>query len=196
MFELRQAVAAYDFIQKQMGECDKQLRYTWRRFPAALFWTPSRRLRMPSRQNRRTILSEVGAEMSRWNDARHFVSWAGLAPRQDVTGGKVIRSRTKLVSNRVGGALRLAAISLLRSESYLGAKFRKLRARRGTPKAIKAMARYLGCLIYRMLTHGQEWWIRGSKRSRKRTTRGNSTSLSEKPQSLDSSYLRAKLPHK
>ena len=200
VFELRQAVEAYDFVQKQMGECDEQLRIYMAALPSRTFpdsVSPAEdavKAKPKSKKPKgnqpgfdlkseltrvngvdlttiegidvmtaQTILSEVGAEMSRWKDEHHFVSWAGLAPRQDVTGGKVIRSRTKLVSNRVGGALRLAAISLLRSESYLGAKFRKLRARRGTPKAIKAMARYLGCLVYRMLTHGQEWVDKGVK---------------------------------
>ena len=110
-----------------------------------------------------TILSAVGADMSRFKTEQHFVSWAGLTPRQDVSGGKVIRQRSRRVNNRVGNALRLAAVSLFRSESYLGAKFRKLRARRGAPKAIKGMARYMGCLVYRILTHGQAWVDRGTK---------------------------------
>ena len=110
-----------------------------------------------------TILSAVGADMSRFKTEQHFVSWAGLTPRQDVSGGKVIRQRSRRVNNRVGNALRLAAVSLFRSESYLGAKFRKLRARRGAPKAIKGMARYLGCLVHRILTHGQAWVDRGTK---------------------------------
>ena len=107
-----------------------------------------------------TILSEIGTDMSRFKTERHFVSWAGLTPRQDVSGGKVIRQRSRLVVNRAGNAQRLAVNSLFRSESYLGAKFRKLRARRGAPKA---MARYLGCLVYRILTHGQAWVDRGTR---------------------------------
>ena len=69
-----------------------------------------------------------------------------------------------------GNALRLAARSLFRGESDLGPKFRKLRARRGAPKAIrrgapkaiKGTARYLGCLVHRILTHGQAWVDRGT----------------------------------
>jgi transposase len=109
--------------------------------------------------------------MSRWKNEQHFVSWAGLTPNKDVSGGKVIRHRSKRVKNRVGNALRMAANSLHRSESYLGARFRKLKARRGAPKAIKGMARlaqelkahYLGCLVHRILTHGQEWVDRGTR---------------------------------
>lgn len=110
-----------------------------------------------------TILSEIGTDMSRWKEEAHFVSWAGLTPNKDVSGGKVIRHNKKRIKNRVGQALRLAAGSLHHSQSYLGARYRKLQARRGAPKAIKAMARYLGCLVYRILTHGQAWVDRGVK---------------------------------
>ena len=201
LFELKQAVDAYDFAQKQMGDCDQELE----KYMAAL---PARSLpgsdaekaddggkkkqkskkpkgNMPkfdlkAELNRvngvdlttidgidvitaETILSEIGTDMSRFKTEQHFVSWAGLTPRLDVSGGKVIRQTSSRVNNRVGNALRLAANSLFRSESYLGAKFRKLRARRGSPKAIKGMARYLGCLVYRILTHGQAWVDCGTK---------------------------------
>jgi transposase len=76
------------------------------------------------------------------------------------------------VKNRVATALRTAASSLLFSDSYLGARFRSLRTRRGAPKAIKAMARYLACLIYRMFTRGQAWVDRGAQEfENKRTQR-------------------------
>jgi transposase len=57
----------------------------------------------------------------------------------------------------------MAASSLIRSDSYLGARYRSLRTRLGAGKAIKAMARYLACLVYRMFTHGQDWVDRGTK---------------------------------
>jgi len=57
----------------------------------------------------------------------------------------------------------MAAFSLLRSDSYLGARYRSLRTRLGAPKAIKAMARYLACIIYRLFTKGQAWVDRGAE---------------------------------
>lgn len=51
----------------------------------------------------------------------------------------------------------MAAQTLIRSDSYLGARFRYLRARLGdikVIKAVKAMARVLACLFYRLLTLG------------------------------------------
>ena len=110
-----------------------------------------------------TVVAELGTDFSRWKDEFHFSSWLGLSPSRDISGGKVLKQGTLKVKNRVATALRTAANTLLRSDSYLGARFRSLRTRRGAPKAIKAMARYLACLIYRMFTHGQAWVDRGAQ---------------------------------
>jgi hypothetical protein len=92
----------------------------------------------------------------------HFSAWLGLAPQRDISGGKVIAQKSRRVKNRVANALRMAAESLSRSESYLGARYRHLRARLGGLKAVKAMARYLACLVHRLLTKGQTWVDRGT----------------------------------
>ena len=110
-----------------------------------------------------TILAETGCDVNAWKTEQHFASWTLLSPNRDISGGKVIRQRPKAGSNRVGNALRIAAQTLLRSQSYLGARFRSLRTRLGAPKAIKAMARYLACLVYRMLKYGQDWVDKGAK---------------------------------
>jgi transposase len=68
------------------------------------------------------VISEVGVDMTRWPDEHHFASWLGLSPDNRITGGKVIRRGTKKVLNRASHALRLAAQTLHRSKSYLGAK--------------------------------------------------------------------------
>jgi len=57
----------------------------------------------------------------------------------------------------------MAAQSLSRSDSYLGARYRHLRARLEGAKAVKAMARYLACLVYRLLTRGQAYVDRGAQ---------------------------------
>ena len=109
-----------------------------------------------------TVVAELGTELGNsWPTEQHFASWLGLSPKRDVSGGKVIRHTREKSRNRVAGVLRLAATSLLRSDSYLGARYRNLRARLGAPKAIKAMARYLACIIYRLFTKGQAWVDRG-----------------------------------
>ena len=66
----------------------------------------------------------------------------------------MLSSRTRPTSNRAAAALRLAAASLHHSKSALGAFFRRMKARLGTPKAITATAHKLARLIYAMLKHG------------------------------------------
>lgn len=109
-----------------------------------------------------TVISEVGVDMSPWKTEHHFSSWLGLCPDNRISGGKVLKRGTRKVVNRAASALRLAAWSLLRSDSALGANFRRLRARLGAPKAITAMAHKLARLIYRMLKYGKEYADRGA----------------------------------
>jgi transposase len=65
--------------------------------------------------------------------------------------------------NRTATAFRIAASTLRRSDSYLGAQFRRSRTRLGAPKAITAMAHKLAVLFYRMLRYGQEYVDRGQQ---------------------------------
>lgn len=104
-----------------------------------------------------TLASEVGPDLSRFRSADAFASWAGLTPKLEISGGKVLRSKTAKNKGRVAYAFRLAANSLLFSQSALGDQFRRLRARRGAPKAITGMARKLACLIYYLITHRTEF---------------------------------------
>jgi transposase len=108
-----------------------------------------------------TIISEVGLDMSRWKTEAHFASWLGLCPHNASSGGKVLRRGTRKVVNRAATAFRIAGSTLRRSNSYLGAQFRRFRSKLGAPKAITAMAHKLAVLFYRMLRFGQEYVDRG-----------------------------------
>jgi transposase len=108
-----------------------------------------------------TLISEVGVDMTRWTTEAHFASWLGLCPDNRITGGKVIRKGTRHVVNRAATALRLAATTLLRSQSYLGAQYRRLRGKLGAPKAITAMAHKLARLVYRLLKWGHDYVDKG-----------------------------------
>jgi transposase len=115
-----------------------------------------------------TFVSEVGTDMSAFKTEGHLVSFLGLAPNRKVSGGKLIRHERRKNKNRAAAALRMAASTLEKSDSYLGGRFRYLRARLGPGKTIKAMAAYLARLIYRMLTRGEEWVDRGAAEFEKR----------------------------
>jgi transposase len=107
------------------------------------------------------VISETGLDMSKWPTAKHFGSWLGLAPNNRVSGGKVLRRRTTPSANRAAAALRVAAQSLHRSNSALGAFLRRKAAQRGMPKAITAAAYKLAVILYTRLTTGTAFVERG-----------------------------------
>jgi len=112
--------------------------------------------------NAQTILSEVGWDMSKWKTEGHFASWLGLCPNNRKSGDKILGRATRRVTSRAASALRMAASVLLRSQSYLGAQFRRLRMKLGAPKAITAMAHRLARLVHRLLKHGHAYVDRGT----------------------------------
>ena len=100
-----------------------------------------------------TILSEIGTDMSKWPNAKHFTSWCGVAPHNDVSGGKVLRSRTMPIRNRAGQAFRQAAQSVSRSSSTFGAFYRRKKAQGGPLFAQAATANKIARTVYHMLTY-------------------------------------------
>jgi transposase len=103
------------------------------------------------------VLTEIGADLHHWKTAKHFSSWLGLAPNKKASGGKLKSSETKPVQSRAARAFRQAAQALSRSQSYLGAFYRRMRARLGAAKAITAAARKLAVIFYTMVTEGKAY---------------------------------------
>ena len=99
--------------------------------------------------------------MSRWPTEKHFAAWLGLSPLHKISGGKVLSRKIRPSANRAAVALRLAASCLHHSQSALGAFFRRLKARLGTPKAVVATAHKLARLVYRLLKHGDAYVAQG-----------------------------------
>jgi hypothetical protein len=109
-----------------------------------------------------TVISESGIDLSRFPTDKHYVSWLGLAPGTKKSGHGVLSARSRRTTNRAATALRLAAQSLLKSNSELGAFGRALRARIGAEKAITAVAAKLARRIYLSLQTGRVYEDRGS----------------------------------
>jgi hypothetical protein len=86
-----------------------------------------------------------------WPSAQHFTSWLTLAPKNKVSGGKLLSSHTQPSANRAATAFRLAAASLGRTQTALGAFYRRLAVRTGKPQAVTATARKLAVLVYHVL---------------------------------------------
>jgi transposase len=109
-----------------------------------------------------TIYSELGPDLSAFPNEGAFASWLELVPRDDITGGRKVKTKKRPTNNRVTTALRDAAQTLVRSDSYLGARYRYYTGHLEGLKGVKAMAHYLACLIYRLLTKGPAWVDRGA----------------------------------
>jgi len=104
------------------------------------------------------VLTEIGIDLSDFPSEKHFVSWLHLAPRRPISGGKQLHKRRNGTgSNRIAGALRIAALSLSHSKTALGAYYRRTARRKDGKTAVFATARKLAQLIFRMLRYGQDY---------------------------------------
>ena len=106
----------------------------------------------------KVILTEVGTNLAAFPTEHHFVSWLRLCPRTPISGGKPLKKRPNgLGANRVAAVLRMAATSVQRSKTAIGAAYRRIARHRGAPVAIMAIARKLAQLTYRMLRFGDDY---------------------------------------
>jgi transposase len=103
------------------------------------------------------LIAECGDDLSAWPSAKHFTSWLGLAPSNKISGGKMLSSRTRHCGSRTAALLRLAAVTVGRTDTALGAFFRRLSARIGKAKAVTATARKIAVLFYNAVCHGMEY---------------------------------------
>ena len=72
------------------------------------------------------LLAEIGSDMNRWPTEKHFTSWLTLAPNNRISGGRLLSSKTQPSANPAAAILRMAAMSLGRTQTALGAYYRRL----------------------------------------------------------------------
>ncbi len=109
------------------------------------------------------LVGECGNDMSKWPTEKHFASWLSLCPGNKVSGGKVLSSKTTRSRNRASTLLRIAAVNIGKTDTALGAFYRRLAARAGKAKAVTATARKLAILFYAVLKHGTAYIERGAQ---------------------------------
>lgn len=187
LFALSQAVALYDTYQGLVAECDHQIeaQLSCLRAPEPPE-DPLPATRHKSRQSNALnfdaraalyatlgvdltqihgfgaylalkLVSECGTDMSRWPTAKHFTSWLCLSPANKISGGKVLSAHTRRSNNRATALLRLAAVNVGKTDTALGAFYRRLSARIGKAKAVTATARKLAILFYNTLRYGVDY---------------------------------------
>lgn len=179
LFSLKQALSSYDHYQKQIAECNEEIRKITETFEDKTNGQPPTKHKrethkMPigfDAQNQffrmlgvnlteipginsltvMTFISEVGTSVDKWPNAKAFASWLGLCPGTKISGGKRLGSKSKPCANRLAEALRMAASTLSKSQTCLGAFLRRLKARLGPPKAVTAVAHKMAVIIYNMI---------------------------------------------
>lgn len=183
LFELEHAVRTWDHLQVQIAECNSRIEQTAAQFEkkADRENIPAPRRIEHVRKNVLTFdarslfyevlgqdltqidgistgtisafLAEVGTNVDAFADEKHFASWLRVSPGSNISGGRNRSGRNRPTTNRLSTALRIAAQTLSRSRSALGAFYRRLRARIGKEKAITAAAHRLAHMIYFTLKH-------------------------------------------
>jgi len=184
LFELKQALELYETYKQKIQHCDQEIERCLGQLPEAggpdrpplkpkKAKTNPNAPRFDARQQlyracgvdltaidgidantALKVISEIGPDINRWPTARHFCSWLCLCPGTKTSGGKRISSRTRGSGNRAAVALRVAAQSLQRSPSAMGAFYRRMKAKLGAPQAITAAAHRMARVIYAMLRYG------------------------------------------
>ena len=109
------------------------------------------------------LLSEIGSDLTPWPSEKHFTSWLGLSPGQHDSGKKK-RNKRKKGRPKAGQIFRVIAQSLIESKNIaLGAFGRRIRAKKGPAIAIKATARKISQLYWRVMVKGVEYaefWVK------------------------------------
>ncbi len=184
LFALKQAIELYEIYQAKIADCDSAIAAHLQRQPKRNTDEPTPPSHPKSNDKKMradidvrtqlfqitgvdlfavaglgtdtllTLAGEVGFDMSPWKTEKHFSSWLGLSSGTNKSGGKVLSSKTKRTNNRAAAAFRIAAASLSRSQTALGAFYRRIRSRVGAPQALTATARKLAVIYYSMLKYG------------------------------------------
>jgi transposase len=190
---LRQSVELYDAYQERINDCDKEIERAVAKLTHGKKTTnslPKPRHRTKQRHEpdfavrdalytltgvdltqitgfgpytALRLIGECGTDMSKWPTEKHFASWLSLSPGNKISGGKILSSKTRRSRNRASTLLRIAAVNVGKTDTALGAFYRRLAARAGKAKAVTATARKLAVLFYSVLKSGATFVERGSQ---------------------------------
>jgi len=191
IFELKQAYQGYKFYLQQVNECDKRIDVVINRIGKSGAGQELKKKRKAVRHHKPNVenlgpnllnifdgkdatlisgitdytwmqlLAETGPDLTRWPSEKHFTSWLGLSPGQH-RSGKMRRNARKKGRPKAGQIFRIIAQGLINSKDVaIGSFGRRLRGRKGPKIAIKAMARKLAVLYWRVMVNGLDYAEKG-----------------------------------
>jgi len=114
------------------------------------------------------IISEVGTDMSKFPSAKHFAAYLGFVPRNKITGGVVISSKTDRTKSRAAQAFKKIIPTLSRGDSAFAGFYHRIASRSGTGKAIVATCRKVSMAFYNTIVLGQDYVEEGNKKYKQR----------------------------
>jgi transposase len=104
------------------------------------------------------VLAELGADLSRFADARHLCSWAAICPGNHESAGKRRSGRMRHGNRWLRSVLLQAAWAAIKVRGgYFGAQFRRIAKRRGDKRAAIAVAHSILTVIYHVLTRDEPY---------------------------------------
>ncbi len=103
------------------------------------------------------LLSEIGTDMSKWQNGKHFSAWLNVAPNTKITGGKIISSKMLKKKNHAGQTMRMSASCLSNSKSSMGDFSRKMKSKLGKKAGVVATAHRLARIVYTMIKEKKEY---------------------------------------
>jgi len=107
------------------------------------------------------LLAETGSDLTKWPSEQHFASWLGVSPAQS-NSGKRNRNTRKKGKPKAGQIFRIIAQGMINSKDIaIGSFGRRLRGRKGPRIAIKAMARKIAILYWRVMVKGLDYAEQG-----------------------------------
>jgi transposase len=182
-FLLRQELDLVDALEKAIKAIEKRIDEVLRPFAEAeaklLESIPG-----ISSTAARIILAEIGKDMSRFPDAGHLVSWAGLCPRSDESAGKHRSTKIRKGSPWLKPVLIQCAWAAIRSANYLRSKFYRICNRAGKMKAIVAVAHSMLVAVFHMLSNKQAYRDLGADFFQKRDRQRLKESLTRRLENL------------
>ena len=179
IFELEQSYSIFNFYHEKIKECDaniekhlreksgvdtyekvkpnaksnkNNLNFNAKEILQELTGTDLSEIFGITESNAIEIISEVGLDMGKWPTVKHFTSWLNLAPNNKISGGKILSSRIPKKKNQAGQIFKMAAFAVQRSKNWLAMFYQRIKAKKGTPKAIVATARKIAAIFYKLVS--------------------------------------------
>ena len=223
LFALKQAYDSYHFYQQQIALCDAEIEKQLMKLGGDKEDKYLEKKRKPIRHNRPKVknlganliglhngydptviegmsdyswlklTAEVGSDLSKWKTEKHFTSWLGLAPGQNHSGKKK-KSKKKRNVNHAGQVFKDIAFGLINNRnSAIGEFGRRIRSRKGSVVAIKAMARKLAVLYWKLFMEGLDYVKQSAEKYKQKLKERKQRSLKKLAKELNMQVVENKV---